>query len=236
MAWQEHCRGFGMVALLSISAAFFWALSDVTTRIGLRYCNALSALLITLLSSLFIAFVIALLTAPLELFVEPAVSYFLLSGVIGPCVGRLLLFIGIHRVGASLSATLAGVRPLFAAVGAVAILGERITYSILVGTLLITLGVCAVTWGDGGYPHKNWSRKDLLFPLLAGVFYGLANVIRKMGLNTVPEPTLGLTLQNATALAFFPLLTLNLAGRSKLMLNKKRAWVILGLNGFAIVI
>jgi uncharacterized membrane protein len=82
----------------------------------------------------------------------------------------------------------------------------------------------------------NWSRKDLLFPLLAGAFYGLADVIRKMGLNMIPEPLLGLTVQNATALAFFPLLTFNLAGRPKLTMNKKKAWVIHSLNGLANVI
>src|SRR5436309_10766418 len=69
-----------------------------------------------------------------------AVAYFALAGLIGTVGGRLLRFISIETVGASISAALINLSPLVASTLAIAVLGERVTVPILVGTLVIVGG------------------------------------------------------------------------------------------------
>lgn len=89
---------------------------------------------------------------------------------------------------------------------------------------------------SGGQLEKRWSKRDLIFPILAGVSFGILHVLRKMGLNGIPVPIAGFTMQNASDLVFFPLLILAQRSRHPLVLDDKRAWVIFSLAGLAMFI
>ena len=226
-----------MAAILAIGSAFFWALSYIVSRVGLGRSNTLSAVLITMVSSLFASLVVSLIMIPVELFFNGAILYFIAVGFIGPFVARFLLFEGIDRLGASITSPLVQVKPIFASIAAILILGEKLTFSIALGTFLIILGAAGISSEQsGGQIVKKWSRKDLIFPILAGACIGLAEVFRKMGLNSIPEPLVGVTMQNATALIFFPLFALIQKNRQKLVLNDKKAWLTFGLAGLFIVL
>ena len=187
-----------MVVFLAIGGAFFIGLSSTIVRIGLRHSNVLSAALMSMLSCLVVSVIISFFIIPPALFAGPAVLYFIASGVLGPFIARLLFFVGIDRVGASIASPLNEIKPLYATIGALVLLGERLTLSIAFGTLLIIAGAAAISLDEsGGHIEKKWSKKDLIFPLLAGPCFGAAQVLRKMGLNITPEPLLGLTVQNA---------------------------------------
>ncbi len=226
-----------MVATLAISSAFFNALGNVITRVGVRHYNPFSAFVITLLFLVGISVVISLLTVPLNQFANWAALYFLAAGIMGPLIARYLLVTGIHRVGASIALPLHGTRPLFSAIAAVAILGESLTPPITLGILLIILGAATISLEESGGPiEKKWSRKDLIFPIMAAALFGMANIPRKLGLNVMPSPIVGVTVQNASALAFLPLFTLAQRNRQRVIWNERRAWFIFGLAGLSALI
>lgn len=225
-----------MSAILAIGSAFFLGFTVIITRIGLRRCDALSALLINMVSCLLLSFIISLFTIPPKLFASRAVLYFIAAGCIGPCIGRFLLFVGINRVGASIASPLSQAKPLFAALVAVGVLGEELTLPIALGTLLIIAGAATISSEEsGGAIEKKWSKRDLVFPLLAGVCIGISQVLRKMGLNVMPEPILGVTVQNAAALAFSPLLVLSQRNQGRQVSDFKKALFMFSLAGLTVV-
>lgn len=223
-----------MAELLAISSSFFWGLAYIISRVGLRHSNVLSGVFITSISSLCYSLIISLLCIDLAVFANRAVFYFIAAGIIGPFIGRVFLYMGLDRVGASIGSPLSEIKPLYAAIGAVLFLGERLSPSIVLGTLLIIIGVITISLEEsGGAIEKRWSKKDLTFPILAGVCFGILHVLRKMGLNGIPVPVAGVTMQNASALVFFPLLGLIQRGRQRLVLEEKGAWIIFSLSGLS---
>src|SRR2546425_609487 len=59
------------------------------------------------------------------------VAFFVLAGLIGTVAGRLLRFVSIDKVGASVAASLINLHPLVATGVAILLLGERVTAPIL---------------------------------------------------------------------------------------------------------
>lgn len=226
-----------MAEILAISASLFWGLSYIISRVGLRHSNVLSGVFMTSVSCLCYSLVISVLFIDLALFANRAVLYFIAAGVIGPFIGRVFLYMGLDRVGASIGSPLAEIKPLYAAIGAVLFLGEGLTPSIVLGTLLIIVGVITISLEEsGGQIEKRWSKRDLTFPILAGICFGILHVLRKMGLNGIPVPIAGVTMQNASALIFFPLLGLTQRGRHRLVLDDNRAWIIFSLAGLSMFV
>ncbi len=102
-----------------------------------------------------------------------------LAGLIGTVGGRLLRFISIETVGASISAALINLSPLVASTLAIAVLGERVTVPILVGTLVIVGGTTLLSVGGRA---SGVRAVALVLPLMSAVCFGVVAVLRKIGL------------------------------------------------------
>jgi drug/metabolite transporter (DMT)-like permease len=216
-----------MSAFFAITSAFLYGLANVITKIGLRYTNASSAVRISLLCSFIIVFIICVFSTSPYQFMSGAVFYFLAAGVIGPFLGRVFLYKGIDRVGSAVSSTLFEDRPLFAVFAAVFILGERLTSPIGAGLFLMMAGTILISLEkSGGQIDKEWSKRDLIFPLAAGACYGVAQVFRKMGLNVSPTPLVGVMVQNVGAMASIPLLAFTGGRQNEAFSNNKKVWSI----------
>jgi len=221
-----------MVILFAIGAAFFYGFSDFLTRVGLRRSNAQSAVLFSTVSGLLAPLVIALYTIPVSQFATRALFFFVLAGIIGPFIARYLLYVGIERLGVSIASPLANIKPAFGALIAVLFLGEKLNAPIIAGTLVIIVGVTVIgRERSGGQIAKKWSRKDLIFPILASFCYGLTAIMRKVGMNITPEPMVGVVVQNTAALAVLILLTPVQRTHLRVNYRDRRAWFIFSLSG-----
>jgi drug/metabolite transporter (DMT)-like permease len=115
---------------------------------------------------------------------------------------------------------------------AMLVLGERLTIPILLGVSLMMMGTVVVSRErSGGDIKKKWTRKDLILPLSAGACYGGSHVLRKMGINLIPEPFIASMWQNAGALIISPFLILAYRNNQHLILNVRKAWFIFGVAG-----
>lgn len=142
------------------------------------------------------------------------VAPFVVAGFAYPALFRLLFYEGIDRVGAGLTAAVAGAHPALAAVVAVAALGEVITPLGGVGIVLVVVGVVLLqlTQGDVGEGDLEdvlrerlaTSRTvDLLFPLGATVAVAGSLVLIKWALDRFPDPVTATAITQIPALVIF---------------------------------
>jgi len=174
----------------------------VFARVGLKSGESFAGGVISMGFS-FVGSLVILFFVPLSHFTGWAVLFFMLAGVVGPCLGRFLLFAGINRVGSSIASIVYAIKPLFSAIAAVFILGESLTVIIAFATLVMIAGLAVVgSETSGGQIERSWSKKDLIFPLMAGAAYGFCHILRKIGLNITPDPLMGVVAQNVAAISF----------------------------------
>ena len=122
-----------------------------------------------------------------------AVAYFALAGLIGTVGGRLLRFMSIETVGASISAALINLSPLVASTLAIAVLGERVTAPIVVGTLVIVGGTTLLSAGGRA---SGVRAAALVLPLMSAVCFGVVAVLRKIvlaGMAPIPGFAVNIT-------------------------------------------
>lgn len=226
-----------MAAALAIIAAFLYSLAMITAQIGLKDTDTFSGALISMIFSFLGSLLLFVFYVPFSHFANWATVYFIIAGLIGPCLGRFLLYIGINRVGSSIASTLYSVKPLFSALAAVLVLGENLTTGIGAATVIMVSGLAIVSFEESGNKiEKEWSKKDLIFPIMAGAAYGLSHVFRKIGLNISHDPLMGVVLQNTAAVSFSLTLAVFKNNHKQVSLRHHKAWIIFGLSGICSVL
>ena len=221
-----------MAATLAIAAAFLYGLAMITAQIGLKDTDTFSGALISMIFSVIGSLFLFIFYVPISHFANWGLIYFIIAGLSGPCMGRFLLFIGINRVGSSIASTLYSIMPLFSAIAAVLILGEQLTTGIAAATVVMVGGLAIVSFEESGKRiESSWSKKNLIFPIMAGAAFGLAHVFRKIGLNINHAPLMGVVVQNVTALSFSMIFALLKKNHQQVTVNYPKAWVVFGLSG-----
>lgn len=221
-----------MAAVYAILSAFFYALANVITKKGFQYADTFYAAIVSLLVCFITSLILCLFVFSPEYFFNKAIIFFLIAGIIGPFLGRLFLFEAIDRVGTSIASTLFETKPLFSVFAAVLILGEGISAAVIAGMSLMMVGTAIISLEkEGGEIRKKWTKKDLIFPFLAGACYGGSHVLRKLGINEIPVPIIAVMFQNASALAFAPFLFRSQKKRHLSLSDRKTAWIIFTIAG-----
>ena len=106
-------------------------------------------------------------------------ALFILAGLIGTAGGRLLRFVSIDQVGASIAAALINLHPFVASGLAILLLGERVTAPIVAGTAVIVVGTTLLSAGGRRIGFRPW---QLALPLLSATCFGAVAILRKLGL------------------------------------------------------
>jgi uncharacterized membrane protein len=108
------------------------------------------------------------------------VGLFAVSGIVGTAMGRIFVFAGVARVGASINSAGISTRPLFATLLALGFLGEPLGPLTGVGVAVLVAGLVALTYSKGG-DVSGWEPRDLLFPVGAAAVFAAGNVLRRYG-------------------------------------------------------
>lgn len=184
---------------IALAGAFCSAVSTILLRQGLRSSNFYAGSWINVAVGVIGLWAAVLLWVPRDDYQLSAVPFFVVSGLVGTAAGRFLRVVSIEKVGASVSAAITNLKPFIAAVLAILILGERVTLPILAGTLMIVLGTVLLSLSGrvvGFRPVHLW------YPFLSASCFGVAAIIRKLGLGQM-GPLLGSTINMTTALVAF---------------------------------
>lgn len=174
---------------LAIGAASIFGSSVVMSRMAMQYLKPTTGAWFTMTVTFFFFLVLAPFFISWQDFLSPWVFWFGVVGFFQPFLSLTTSFQGTHYLGPTVSATVASISPLFSVVGAALLIGEHLTFPIIIGTFGIVLGVVALSWREDVL-QKNIFRAALLLPLATAVMRGGASLANKYGLEMLPNPVL----------------------------------------------
>ena len=216
-----------VIALALLSAVASAAATIFISR-GLRRYGPYTGIWLNLVVGTVCVWLAVLLTGGMGRPTTSALAYFALAGLIGTVGGRLLRFVSIEAVGASISAALINLHPLVSSALAIAVLGERVTAPILLGTCVIVGGTTLLSAGGRG---AGLRPVLLVLPMLSAVCFGVVAVLRKIGLGGM-APLPGFAV-NVTAAMIAYLAYLVASRQTSVMACRGRSLVYFVLAGVA---
>ena len=166
--------------LLALISAFCSAVATILIQRGLRRSSFYAGFWINVTVGVVGLWSAVLVFVPREDYDWRALPYFAFSGVMGTAAGRLFRVAGIQKVGAPVAASIGNLAPLVATGLAIVLLGERVTFAILTGTLVIILGTVLLSLSG---KHVGFQARYLIYPFLAASCFGMVQVARKLGLS-----------------------------------------------------
>jgi drug/metabolite transporter (DMT)-like permease len=174
-------------AILALAAAFCFALALILTQFGLRTVPSWRSPLYTIGGSTAAAWVLALVFVDPSGFEWRAAAIFAVVGCIFPVVVSILAVRSNEALGPAVSGAVGNVTPVFAVLGAVLFLGERLSPSQAAGLAMVVGGVAllALRGGAGG---RHWSIWVLGLPLAAALIRGAIQPAIKTALELWHEP------------------------------------------------
>jgi len=173
------------VVCASLSAALFGA-ALVTTHSGLRFLDARAGARVSIPTATLLFW---LLSPTLDIagWQAAALGLFALVGLFFPAAVTLLTFESNQRLGPNVTAAIGSTAPLFAVLGAAALLAEPVGMGALAATALVVIGTVALArargTGSGARATGAW-----WLPWSAALLRALAQVLSKAGLALWPNP------------------------------------------------
>lgn len=218
-----------LAIVFSLGTAMMAASFSLMVRRGQQYGNAATGVLIGLIvSTPWLAAVTLWLWEP-GWWNPWALLLFVGSGLTGPVLGRIFMYLSIHNLGVSRSMPLMAANPVFTAVLAYSILGERPGPYIWAGTLLVASGCAAITIKSKG--DSSWNRRLVWMPFAAVAGFAISNIFRKAGMLAVPSPILGITITTLSGLVFLLILGPFMPAERRPDLRPGKAWYFYGVCG-----
>lgn len=138
-----------------------------------------------------------------------SIIYFSSAGILALLLGRTSYYTGTKRIGASWSAPIKNASLLVSTLIGLFFLSEKATQGHLLGIILITIGVVILGYRIGSGGKKTGISRiftlDLLFPIGAMLFIGMADPLIKVGLKDGTPILLGLGIMHLSALILISL-------------------------------
>jgi uncharacterized membrane protein len=213
----------------ALLAAISFALFAVYGWLGLRHSTPLTATIVSLGARTITLGIAVVLFGGIPEFAARALVVFIILGLMQTAIS-LLTFMGLQKIGTSRSQPLRNSYPLWSALIAVAILGERVAAPVLLGTLLVVAGVVMISWKpETAPPSYRWWH--VAYSMVAGFLAGVAFPLRRYGLTITNEPVFFSFVVAIVSLAGAIPYTLWTAGERKLVWHK-RAAIDFFLSGF----
>lgn len=208
----------GIVYALALAGALCAAGATIFIRHGLRDSHVYTGVWINLVVGTVGLWGAVLAMGSLEAVHPTGIAFFVAAGLVGTVAGRLLRFISIEQVGASVASAVINLSPFISTGLAILILGERVTVPILAGTVVIVLGTILLSASGR---HLGFRPRQLTIPFLSATCFGVVAILRKLGLSQT-GPVLGFAVNVTTALVAFTVFLL-LSGNRRALVCEGRS-------------
>ena len=215
-----------MAEYFAFQTALCFSVAHIFVRRGLVHSNALTSSLISLGTSAVIFWLLLLALIPFSALRTPAVGFFIAGGIFAPAIGQTLGYIGMERIGVARSSPIVNTSPIFSSILAVVFLDEVWVPQNIIGTCLVILGVVVLSSRNAS--EGEWRMKDVIYPVLAAVAFGISTTLRKTGLTALPEPLLGAAVTLGTAFVVLLIIIQLRGGRKELKFNRKSSGWMFG--------
>lgn len=215
------------IAALLASVGF--ALFAIYGWLGLHQSTPLTATFVSLAARTLTLATAVALTGGIPDFAPMALAVFIGLGILQSTIS-LLTFIGLQKIGTSRSQPLRNSYPLWSALIAILLMGERASTAVLAGTFSVVAGVILISWKPETAP-PNYRWWHVLYSSLAGMLAGIAFPLRRHGLTITNEPVFFSFIVALVSLVGTMPFTLRTRGGSKLVWHPKSALYFF-LSGF----
>jgi drug/metabolite transporter, DME family len=200
LAHAPHARDLTMLApFCALSNAFFFALHNILTKKGLATSNPTTAVATSLLINVIFLWTVSVLSIPLDGLTNPGILIFVVVGLFQPGLTRLLTYKGIETLGVAITDPIRASTPMFSAFMAIVALGEQMTLSVFCGTFFVIVGIVFLSHHPEG--SRRVRLRYVFYPLLASLLAGFSQVLRKVGLGSVPHPILAAAVTSTSSFA-----------------------------------
>lgn len=181
--------------LVALSPAIFFSLSSIMTRKGLDGSTPHTGSLVVLIVQ--VVFFSASLAVVDFSRISLSVYWiaFVAAGLSSPALSLLFLYRSIQRIGVAPTSSISNTHAIFGALWAFMFLGERPPAMVWLGILLVVAGVFWMTSGGGPLARG----RALFLPFASAAFFGLAHMLRKLGLGGMESLVFGGFLQSVSA-------------------------------------
>jgi uncharacterized membrane protein len=190
--------------ILAVLGAFTFSLFYLFSRMAVQWSSPFSVNLWTNgMCAVLLSLVLPFLSTPAAPSAK-GLTYLVLAGMASPSLAALFIIFGARRIGISRTSGVVGLAPLLASSFAILYLGEKPSWRIAAGTILIVLGVMTLSFEK---TDLGWTWQYLGFPLLGALCLGLTAIFRKLALLDLPAPLFGAAVQTWAGVLFLILLS-----------------------------
>ncbi|HZN51492.1 MAG TPA: EamA family transporter [Methylomirabilota bacterium] len=214
--------------LLALGGALFSGLATIWIRQGLRGSDPYTGFFVNVVVGTVSLWTAVIATGGLGHVSPRGALFFMCAGLIGTVGGRLLRFVSIEKVGASIAAALINLNPFVSTALAIALLGESITVPIVIGTAVIVAGTTLLSLGG---KRLGFRLGLLTLPILSAVCFGVVAVLRKLGLSDT-SAVVGSAINVTTALVAYSAFLIA-SGRVEVMVCRGRSLAYFAAAGLA---
>ncbi len=200
--WERHdeMSNFPYLApLYALCSAFLFALSNHFSSMGLAKSDPRTATIVSIAASAVAYWIFAPFFIERWYWFTYAALLFALVGIFRPALSSALAMSSIDKMGPTLTSALTASAPLFGAFWAIAVLGEKMTWPIFVGTLAVIAGAIVAAWNPKGL-KRTWPLWALVLPLGAAFIRATGHAVTKIGLGEVPSPSFAVFMGNTVSL------------------------------------
>jgi drug/metabolite transporter (DMT)-like permease len=187
-------------SIFAILAALSFAVGGIVTRRAvLKVVNAAAGVLITVpLGILFFLLILIITgqTSSIVSFSWQSYAWLSAAGIIHFVVGRSLSYSCVQLVGQNMANIFFRASPLVAVFLGISVLGESVTWQLIVGVLLIVggiilTGLSPLILSSGHHLFSNIPRKAILLGVGSGLSWGISPIMVKIGLAGSGIPAAG---------------------------------------------
>ncbi len=150
------------------------------------------------------------------------VMLFAVGGILTPGLVRLFYYTGLKRIGTSVNSSVFAVYPLYSTITAVLFLNEALGLENWIGIISVVVGVVFVEFSSNNLSSGNdKNARNLIFPIVGGLTFGVSTMVRKYSLNLCNAPILGVAIAYAfSLLPFAVMLTFHKQTRDEITLKR----------------
>lgn len=217
------------VAFALLAAASFSGLAITVTR-GFRTNSLMTGLMVSLPVGAVVTGAVTLADPPTGLTLR-AILFFVVGGIVGEGVGRTAFIFAVRLIGPSTATPIqTATYPALALVGGWILLAEPVTLWRVAGALAIAAGISVLVRGQPGTVGSGAIRQPAggmrwayLLPVLGGISFAAADLLRKLGLEETPHPAFGAVSGTITIILLW-MVVLALAPRIRATVSLEPGW------------
>ena len=188
-----------LVPFYGLASALLFALSNHFSHMGLERTDARTGTIVSIATSAIAYWLFAPLFLKGWYWLTAAALLFAAVGIIRPVLSTMLATSSIKLMGPTLTSSLTAVTPIFGAIFAILILGERMSAPIAVGTAAVVAGAMVAAWNPKGL-KRTWPLWAIALPLGASLIRATGHIATKYGLMEVESPSFAVLVGNTVSL------------------------------------